>query len=92
VSIAVSARIYDGSAIDVRIALGGQGQPPVLAPAEVAAALAGSIDDAAIDHVVETWVARHEFGSDSRAGAQHRRLLAGNVVARLLRRLREDLQ
>ena len=88
-SVAVSARTDDGT--DLRIGLGAEGQPPTLAPHEVTAGLAGSLDDRTIDDAVQFWVARLAFGADSRAGAQHRRRLAVNVVARQLRRLREDL-
>ncbi|OBF26454.1 FAD binding domain-containing protein [Mycobacterium sp. ACS4331] len=88
-SVALSART--GGDPDLRIGLGAEGQPPTLAPHEVTAALAGSLDDRSIDDAVQSWVARLAFGADSRAGAQHRRQLAVNVVARQLRRLREDL-
>lgn len=90
-SAAVSARVGGDGATDVRIGVGGEGQKPVLAPTGITAALAGSLDDAAIDHASHSLTARLEFSDDTRASADHRRRLAIRVVGRLLRRLREDL-
>lgn len=92
VSVAVTARLDDGTVRDVRVGLGGEGQEPVLAPGEVTAALAESLDDAAIAQAGRAWAGQLRFGKDSRCGADHRRRLAANVVTRLLRRLREDLR
>lgn len=91
VSAAVSAQIVGDVVTDVRIGLGGAGQTPALAPIEVVAPLSGSLDEDAIAHACQSWITTLEFASDSRAGGDHRRRLAINVVTRLLDRLREDL-
>lgn len=90
-SAAVSARIGGDGATDVRIVVGGEGQQPVLAPTAITAALAGSLDDAAIDHASHLLAAELTFTGDTRACADHRRRLAIRVVGRLLRRLSKAL-
>ncbi|BBX27684.1 FAD binding domain-containing protein [Mycolicibacterium alvei] len=90
-SAAVSARIDGDGVSDVRIGVGGEGQQPVLAPTDITAALAGSLDDAAIEHAGRSLATGLDFSGDARGSADHRQRLAINVVGRLLRRLREDL-
>jgi len=90
-SAAVMARIAGDRATEVRIGVGGEGQSPVLAPAAITEALAGSLDDAAIDQAGRLLAAQLEFTGDSRACADHRRRLVTGVVGRLLRRLRADV-
>ncbi|CQD02922.1 carbon monoxide dehydrogenase [Mycobacterium europaeum] len=90
-SAAVSARLGADGATDVRIGVGGEGQKPTRAPSRITAPLTGALDDPAIEHASCSLAAELEFLSDTRACADHRRRLAIRIVARLLRRLREDL-
>ncbi|HEU4363358.1 MAG TPA: FAD binding domain-containing protein [Mycobacterium sp.] len=91
VSAAVTARILDNEAADLRVAIGGAGQSPVLAGAAVTQALGARLDDDAVDQASQVFVAGLEFDSDANGSAEHRRRLAVRLVASLLRRVRKDL-
>ncbi|MEO8815065.1 MAG: FAD binding domain-containing protein [Mycobacterium sp.] len=91
ISAAVTGSIADGAAARVRIAVGGAGQPPVLADPAITAGLTGTLDDDAVYHAAHAFAADLAFTGDAHGSAAHRRRLATNIVARLLRRLRKDL-
>ncbi|CAM3138683.1 hypothetical protein BST27_05695 [Mycobacterium intermedium] len=90
-SAAVNARITDGEVVDIRIAVGGAGQVPVLAGQPVTAALRGRLDDTAVAEAGRAFAEDLEFDSDAHCSAQHRRRLASRVIARLLARVRQEL-
>lgn len=90
-SAAVNARIADGQVVDIRIAVGGAGQVPVLAGRSVTATLHGRLDDMAVAEASRAFAEDLEFHSDAHCSAQHRRRLAIRVVARLLERVRREL-
>jgi CO/xanthine dehydrogenase FAD-binding subunit len=81
----------DGGDPDVRIVVGAAGQVPVLAPAALTGALGSTFEDGAIDHVSREFAGELELHGDTHGSAEHRRRLAVHTVARLLRRVREDL-
>ncbi|GFG73193.1 FAD binding domain-containing protein [Mycobacterium botniense] len=89
ISVAVSGQLHDGELGGLRVAVGGAGQQPVLAPAAITAGLAGPDD--AVGDAAHSFAAQLHFADDAHASAQHRRRLAANLVARLVRRLRKEL-
>ncbi|MDH6194824.1 CO/xanthine dehydrogenase FAD-binding subunit [Mycobacterium frederiksbergense] len=91
VSAAVTSTVIDGRAGDVRIVVGGAGQVPVLVSSAITGVLDGALDDGAVDHVSSAAAAELEFHGDAHGSADHRSRLAVHIVARLLRRLRENL-
>lgn len=90
-SVAAGCRLAgDGSAHDVRIALGSVGPTPVRAP-DAEAALSGSVlDDTAIIECARLAAAACDpSAGDWHAGGTYRRALVKHLVERALRRLRE---
>jgi CO/xanthine dehydrogenase FAD-binding subunit len=90
-SAAVNVRVAGGEVLDVRIVVGGAGQVPVLAGRSVTSALQGRLEDAAVEEASRVFAADLEFCSDVQGSAQHRRRLATRIVARLLRRVKQEL-
>jgi len=91
VSAAVQAHVVDGTVTDMRIAVGGAGQIPMLAGAALTGALRGRLDDDTIEAAGRDFAADLEFAGDAHGSGDHRRRLAAHLVTRLLHRVKSEL-
>lgn len=87
VSVALTAR--RGQHSQPRLVVGGAGQSPSVAPAEITA-IATDRSSAAIAAASDALGQAVRFADDARASAAHRRRLTVRLVGRLLHRLRGD--
>ncbi|HST38747.1 MAG TPA: FAD binding domain-containing protein [Conexibacter sp.] len=90
-SVAVVCETAAGAVARTRIAVGSAGQAPSLASDALAARLRGPLGDAEIDAAAAELGETLELAGDVHGSADHRRRLVVALVARLLRRVREQL-
>ncbi|MBB3087055.1 FAD binding domain-containing protein [Geodermatophilus sabuli] len=86
--VATGDRDPDGRWRDVRVALGGVADTPVLAPTAAAAVEGSTLDDAAVDDAAAAVLEVVDPPSDVRASAEYRRHLVPAYVRRVLTELR----